>query len=123
MIVTRGTVISTQSGSSVIKFEYAKCTGCTNDQCFRTKRNEFLHPELMTIGSNVLLNIRSFGLSIALLILLGVPMLTFALSFTLTKSVLWTFVLMVITLFANVGLFRQFGLADYLLRPTIRRIN
>ena len=77
----------------------------------------------MTIGSNVLLNIRSFGLSIALLVLLGVPMLTFALSFTLTKSVLWTVVLMVITLFANVGLFRQFGLADYLLRPTIRRIN
>jgi len=122
MIVARGTVIATESGSSVIRFEYAKCDGCTN-RCPRTKHNELVHSEPLPNGSDVLLNIPSAGLSITLFILLGGPLLASALSFTLTKSVLWACASLAIALVVNSGLFRHFGLADYLLRPTIRRIN
>ena len=122
MIVARGTVIATESGSSVIRFEYTTCVGCTN-QCPRTKRKEFVHPERLTTGSTILLNIPSSGLSIALFLLLGVPLLACALSLTLTRSGLLACVSMAIALLVNIGVFRHFSLADYLLRPTIRRIN
>lgn len=122
MIVARGTVVATDDSSSLIKFEYAKCVGCTN-QCPRAKLNEFLHPEQMIVGSNVLLNIPSSGLSVALFILLGVPMLACVLGLTLTRSVLFACLSLAIALLVNVGLFRRFSLADSLLRPTIRRIN
>ena len=122
MIVAQGTVIATESGRSVIRFEYATCVGCAN-QCPRTKRKELVHPERLTIGSDVLLNIPSSGLSIALLILLGAPLLASALSVALTRSVFWACVSMAIALLVNAGIFRHFSLADYLLRPTIRRIN
>lgn len=122
MIVARGTVITTASGSSVIQFEYPECIGCTN-QCPRNKRNEYLYPEPLPERSIILLNIPASGLSIALFILLGVPVLIGALSFTVTRSVLWACVSMTIAVLANIGVFRRFSIADYLLRPTIRRIG
>lgn len=122
MIVARGTVIATESGSSVIRFKYTPCVGCTN-QCPRTKHKELVHLEQLTIGSDVFLNIPSAGLSIALFILLGAPLLACALSVVLTRSVLWACASMAIALLVNIGVFRHFSLADYLLRPTIRRIN
>ena len=121
MIVARGTVVAAESDSSVIRFEYTTCAGCTN-QCPQTKRNELVHSEQLTIGSTILLNVPSSGLSIVMFLLLGVPLLACALSFALTRSVLWACVSMALVLLVNIGTFRHFRLADYLLRPTIRRI-
>lgn len=122
MIEAIGTVVATQGGSSVIRFEYSKCEGC-NSRCNRTKKNEVRHSEVLTVGTDVLLKVPASGIFLALFLTLGVPLLAFFLGFALMGSVIWACSLLVLALLINVVLFRFFPISDFLLRPTICRIS
>lgn len=122
MIEATGTVIATEAGGSVIRFAYSKCEGC-NSRCDRFKKNEFQHSEVLAVGTEVLLKVPALGLSFAIFLTLGVPLIAFFLGLMGTGSGIWACALMVLVLLANVVLFRYFPISDFLLRPTICRIN
>ena len=122
MIVARGTVVAVEEGCSVIRFAYPRCIGCTQ-QCSRKKNKEFRYREALVIGTEVHLHLPTYGLSTVLFLILGVPILVCALSFVCTGSVVWASLAGMMIVVTNPILFRRLSFGEYLLRPTISRLD
>ena len=122
MILALGTVITAKDGRSVIRFKYPKCEGC-NDNCARSKKNEIEYTQSLTVGTDVVLKVPTYGISLALFLTLGVPLIFLCLGYACTRSMVWACVSMGFSLLANIVIFRHSRLSDYLLRPAISRIT
>lgn len=122
MIVAQGLVVAVEDGQSIIRMEHPSCTGCIK-QCVQRKNRLFRVDKPIESGTKVLLTLPAHSLSVAMLLILGVPLVSSSFSYFCTSSPVWTLWTFSLTLLSVHMLFRQFRVGDYLLRPTIRRIN
>ena len=105
----------------MIRFTYPRCVGCTK-LCSRRNDNLFPYKTPMKVGTEVILRLPTYGLSLAIFLALGFPILTGCFSYLCTNSLVGASVAFGLTLSVVNVLYRYFGVGEYLVRPTICRI-